>query len=234
MEIPSLPNFKAPPRWGIFRELTGLLELPKNVFGWGKPLVDGKSNPILLVPGYKAGNFSMEVIKKFLIHNNFNAIHWSEDYNNGHVEVMLEKLKSDILLYQDKFHSKIHLVGWSLGGYLSREAARELPDSVQSVITLATPIHGGPKYTIAAKEYIKNGFDIDQIEATVTERNLNPIPVPITSIYTKNDSIIDWKSSIDPHLSEEDHFEVSTTHLGVIWSPDVFHIVSNRLKKNLI
>jgi len=233
MESLSSQNYTAPPRWGIFRELTGLLELPKNLLGWGEPLIDGKNQPVLLVPGYRAGNVSMEIIKKFLKHNKFNAISWSQDYNNGHVEVMLEKLKEDVIHYQKKYNSKIHLVGWSLGGYLSREAARDLPDFVQSITTLATPIHGGPKYTIAANENVQNGFDIDHIESVVTERNLRPIPVPITAIYTKNDSIIDWRTCIDPHITDEDHFLVSTTHLGVIWSPEVFQIIVKRLEENL-
>lgn len=49
----------------------------------------------------------------------------------------------------------ITLVGWSLGGYLAREVARDLPDIVERVITLGSPVVGGPKYTATGKLFAR-------------------------------------------------------------------------------
>ena len=53
------------------------------------------------------------------------------------------------------------LIGWSLGGVVAREVARELPDLVEEVITLGTPVLGGPKYTAAAAFFRRRGMDTD-------------------------------------------------------------------------
>jgi pimeloyl-ACP methyl ester carboxylesterase len=81
----------------------------------------------------------------------------------------------------------VRLIGWSLGGYLAREVAREHPHAVQQVITLGSPVIGGPKYTAVAGAYRRRGVDLDAIEAEVAVRNELPLDTPITAIYSQSD-----------------------------------------------
>jgi hypothetical protein len=46
-----------------------------------------------------------------------------------------------------------------------RGAARERPAEVARVITLGSPVIGGPKYTAVADVYRRQGYDLDAIEA---------------------------------------------------------------------
>ena len=55
-------------------------------------------------------------------------------------------------------------VGWSLGGYLAREAARDRPEWFRKVITLGSPVVGGPKFTAAAAWYRERGFDVEKTD----------------------------------------------------------------------
>lgn len=55
----------------------------------------------------------------------------------------------------------ISLIGWSLGGVLAREVARDLPELVDRVITMGTLVSGGPKYTAAAPVLLRRGQDLD-------------------------------------------------------------------------
>jgi hypothetical protein len=71
--------------------------------------------------------------------------------------------------------------------------------------------------------------DVDAIEATIAARESNPIRVPVTSIYSKNDGIVGWQASIDRHSPQVDNIEVCTTHLGMGISPDVFKILAQKL-----
>ena len=44
----------------------------------------------------------------------------------------------------------VALVGWSLGGVVAREVARQVPEHVSRVITYGSPVVGGPAHTVAA------------------------------------------------------------------------------------
>jgi len=69
----------------------------------------------------------------------------------------------------------IALIGWSLGGYLARKAARDLPHIVDRVITFGSPVVGGPKCTAAARLFRRYGMDLDWIEAEIAKRERVPI-----------------------------------------------------------
>ncbi len=120
----------------------------------------------------------------------------------------------------------VSLIGWSLGGYLAREVARDLPGIVVRVITLASPIVGGPKYTSAARFFRRRGMDLDWIETKVAARESRPIRQPITAIYSKSDGIVNWPAAIDRHSDNVRHIEIDAAHLGMGFNPTVWrHVV---------
>jgi len=123
----------------------------------------------------------------------------------------------------------VGLIGWSLGGVLAREAARERPAAARLVITLGSPVVGGPKYTAVAGFYRRQGIDLDAIEAQVEARNQQPLATPVTAIYSKSDAVVAWRACIDRHTPRVDHVEVEATHLGLGFSPHVFEIIAERL-----
>jgi pimeloyl-ACP methyl ester carboxylesterase len=96
----------------------------------------------------------------------------------------------------------VRLIGWSLGGYLAREAARDCPDLVHQVITLRSPVVGGPKYTLVAEAYRRRGIDLDEVEAQVEARNSVPLRTPVVAIYSRNDAVVEWEACIDRHCAE--------------------------------
>jgi len=125
---------------------------------------------------------------------------------------------------------KVAIIGWSFGGYLARELARERPDLVRLVITLGTPIVGGPKYTVVAESYRQRGIDIEAIAAEVERRNrIADLDVPIVAIYSRNDSVVAWQACIDRQSPNIEHVEVKSTHLGFGFSADVYKIIAQRL-----
>jgi pimeloyl-ACP methyl ester carboxylesterase len=70
----------------------------------------------------------------------------------------------------------VTLIGWSLGGVIVREVARDHPDLVRELITLGTPVLGGPKYTrVGALFGKRESIDLDRLEQEIHERNLRPI-----------------------------------------------------------
>lgn len=124
----------------------------------------------------------------------------------------------------------VTLVGWSLGGYLSREVARDLPNVVEKVITLGSPTIGGPKYTAAAAFFRKRGMDLDWIEREISKRETQPIRQPVTAIYSKSDAIVSWQAAIDHYSPNVDHIEVDVAHLGMGFNPKIWSLVMQSLE----
>jgi pimeloyl-ACP methyl ester carboxylesterase len=124
----------------------------------------------------------------------------------------------------------IRLIGWSFGGYLSRETARERPELVDRVITLGAPVVGGPSYTASAPMCVRRGYDLDEIATTVTEREADPIQVPVFAIYSRSDGMVAWRACFDRFDNPRvEHHEVRSSHLGMVKSPPVFRLVADLL-----
>jgi pimeloyl-ACP methyl ester carboxylesterase len=124
---------------------------------------------------------------------------------------------------------KVHLIGWSFGGYLARELARERADLIGHVVTLGTPVIGGPKYTVFAKRFQNRGIDLEAMAAAIELRNKTSMCTPVIAIYSRRDGIVAWRACIDSNGTNVEHIEVRTTHFGFGFSPDVYKIIAQRL-----
>ncbi|MBK8284403.1 MAG: alpha/beta fold hydrolase [Ahniella sp.] len=123
------------------------------------------------------------------------------------------------------------LIGWSLGGVVAREVARELPRQIAQVITLGTPVQGGPKYTAAASVFRKRGMDLDWIERGIELRAATPIEVPITSVVSRSDAIVAAGAAMDRSSPRVRHVLVDAPHLSLCWRPEVWRIVLDALEQ---
>ncbi len=228
MIIPSPPPL-SPAR--LLRELAGLraaggllLRAPSLA-----RLPRGNGAPVTVLPGYGAGDASTLPLRSFLTLLGYRVRGWALGRNRGNVGALIPRVTELVAARACEEGQPVRLVGWSLGGYLAREAARERPADVVSVVTLGSPVVGGPKYTAAAEAYRQRGYDLDAIEATVAARERIPIAVPITAIYTRRDGVVAWQACIDRTSPQVEHVEVRSTHLGLGVDPEVFRIVALHL-----
>ena len=65
--------------------------------------------------------------------------------NRGDVPALIPQVVARTEALFERQGEPISLVGWSLGGVLAREVARERPETVRGVVTLGSPVIGGPK-----------------------------------------------------------------------------------------
>jgi hypothetical protein len=73
---------------------------------------------------------------------------------------------------------------------LARELSRDQPERVAQVITLGTPVVGGPSYTRVAFAY--DPAEQARIGGAIRQRNRIPIRVPMTAVYSRRDGIVAW------------------------------------------
>jgi hypothetical protein len=219
---------QAPPPRGWLREAAAITE-PARLL-WHLPGLRrqprGAGDPVLLLPGFRSGPAVMEPLRRYLRWLGHDAHGWGLGINGGDVEALVPRVVTEVAATADRSGRPVGLVGWSLGGVIAREVARERPDVVARVVTYGTPVVGGPKYTIAASAYPRS--EVERIAAAVEEANRRPITVPVTAIWTRRDGVVSWRACIDTSPQVR-NVEVDSTHLGLGVDPDVWTVVAQSL-----
>jgi hypothetical protein len=219
---------------GVIREARSIIELPRLLLRFPALARQPRGNrePVLILPPHGTGDTSTIILKGYLRLLGYRARGWGLGRNRGRVAELLPRVLKRLASFSRRSEQKVSLIGWSFGGYLAREVARERPDLVRQVITLGTPVVGGPKYTILAKIYRKRGMDIEAIAAEVEWRNREALlETPVTAIYSRGDAVVAWQACIDRETPNVEHVEVKTTHLGFGFSPDVYKIIAQSLAR---
>jgi pimeloyl-ACP methyl ester carboxylesterase len=128
--------------------------------------------------------------------------------------------------------TQVVVLGWSLGGYIAREVARDLPQNVSQVITFGTPTLGGPKYTASAKSFIEQGIDINWIEREILKRDKMKINQPITLIYGRYDGVVHKSACLDAINPKVSTHRIETGHMGMGFHYPMWQIVLEALAQD--
>jgi len=207
---------------------------------------------VILVPGFGTDDRYLSPLRYYLRRRGFDAEGWGlgknmagvdldhsledlspswefaprEEYRGeASVPYLCDRLVDRVCQRYAETGLPVALVGWSLGGYVAREAARDLPEFVERVVTMGSPTIGGPKYTAAAPFFRQRGMDLDWIEQEIARREARPITQPITAIYSRNDAIVSWRAAIDHHSRNVRHVEVDAAHMGMGFKPEIWRQV---------
>jgi PGAP1-like protein len=187
----------------------------------------GHGAPVVLTPGLGASDVSLLPLRRFLRDKGYHA----RSAGLGRITANVPELGAQLLartmdVYRQTGH-KVTLVGWSMGGILSREVARERPDLVERVITFGTPVTGGPAHTALGRGF--TAADRALIDERIQQRDRVEIRVPVTAIWSRRDGVVSPAACIDHRSPLVEHVEVSSTHLGMGIDPDVWRTIVDRL-----
>jgi pimeloyl-ACP methyl ester carboxylesterase len=216
---------------GLLREARGILEFPRLLFRAIELVLQPRGNgePVLVLPGYGAGDASTAFLKTYLRLLGYRVSGWHLGRNSGNVPDLMPRVMKRLLSMHRRARERVRIIGWSLGGFIAREAARERPDLVHQIITLGTPVVGGPKYTVVAHILRRRGIDLDAMEAEIASRNAILLQTRVTALYSRTDAVVAWQACIDNGGANVEHVEVDTTHFGFGFSPQVYKIIAQRL-----
>lgn len=222
-------NFPPPPPSALLNEALTPLQIPFLLAQTPNLALAprGRGERVLVWPGFGAGNASTTTLRAYLRYLGYRVEGWSQGTNSGDVLGLLDLLKEDLERRRDL--EPVTLVGWSLGGYLAREVARDCPNRVQQVVTLGSPVVGGPKYTAVAGAFERFGTSVDEIERLVDARYDVPLKTPVTAIYSRSDGVVSWQACIDERSPNVEHVEVRASHVGLGFSPQVYRIIAGKL-----
>ena len=158
-----------------------------------------------MLPGMGAGDTSTVAIRSTLASQGYRVHKWKLGQNLPTPQLQ-RALRSRFFDVAERYDEPIALVGWSLGGLYSHRLAEFAPQHVRSVITLGSPLNDGSR--------------------------LPSLPVPTTSIYSRNDRVVSWsRSLVDDRKPRHENIEVRSTHLTLGIDPAVMLVISDRLRR---
>lgn len=187
-------------------------------------LPNGRGRPVLVVPAFLTSDSFTGRLREFLMLCGLRSFGWGLGINWGPTPRLLEGLDRRLGNIR-RDHGTVALVGVSLGGLLARNLAYERPDDIRHVATVASPfrlptaINLAPLVRLCARHYSP---------AVQPARLREPLPVPATAIYTRDDGIVAWDSCFDAH-SADLCIELSGAHLTLCSNPETMRVLVRRL-----
>jgi len=215
------------------RELSALLGDP--VYrGRGVPRGDGR--PVLLVPGFLAGDWTVRLLHGWLSRIGYRAYLSGIVLNIQHSERMLARLRRRAGAIQKETGERVSLVGHSRGGLLAKVYAQRKPDGVEQVIALGSPLADWTDLAAITHHAVGVVRTVNQL---AYGRRMNPEgrftydlrltpTVPTTSIYTKADDVVNFRSCLRPDIPA---IQVWGSHNGLVVNPEVFRLVGRLLAR---
>ena len=228
---------------GLLQEFRALGEFARfagRAWTWPFASRAQKPKPILLVPGFMAGDATLYPFADWLRSRGhrvfFSGILANADCPRRAID-RLTRILNDLY---ERSGEKLVVVGHSLGGIYARELARRLPECVEQVILLGSPLkephrNANPYVKMLAlltqRMHHKAGEECPADPASVCGvHSFEPPPgIPETIIYSKSDGVVDWTSCVEkgPDVIA---FEVESTHCGLPYNLDALEIVRSRIE----
>lgn len=195
----------------------------------------GDGHPVMVLPGLSTSDASTLPMRGYLQNLGYKMSGWNQSYNFGMRAGVLERAKQHVMEECEAYGEKVSLIGWSLGGIMAREIAKDLPDHVRGVITMGSPFAGTRSSTNAYRVYEITSER--SVHTDMEEYDLpSAPPMPTTSIFSRTDGIVSWRSSVQEPCKNNpntENVEVLASHLGLPLSPLVWWAVADRLAQPL-
>jgi pimeloyl-ACP methyl ester carboxylesterase len=225
-------RLRPPSLFLMLAEARGLFELNSSLAF--APLLlrapKGDGHPVLTLPGFLASDLSMAPMRRYLKALGYDAHDWNMGRNLGGVASKRAALSDLVKRIYETTGRKVSLVGWSLGGIYARDLALRCPEMVRSVITLGSPFANDIRATNATRLYeVLSGEEVDDIPE-IRRAIAGDLPVPTTSIYSRTDGIVNWRTSVLRPSATAENIEVHfASHIGLGVNPAALWAVADRL-----
>jgi pimeloyl-ACP methyl ester carboxylesterase len=209
----------------------------------GDGVTPGDGAPVLLVPGFLAGDLSLAVMAQWLARIGYRPCRAGIRANVDCTSRALERLEGQLERFADRHARQVMIVGQSRGGSLARILAVRRPDLVAGIVCLGSPVldplavHPIVRAHVEAVALLGSlgirgvfshacRFGVCCRQARVDASAVWPEDLGFTSVYSRSDGIVDWRSCLDPHAR---HVEVRSSHCGMSVNPAVYEVVAEAL-----
>ena len=203
---------------------------------WLRQASAGDGHPVLLLPGFGAGDRSLESLRLFLAGRGYAVETWGLGTNRGFSRRYSALIEQKVRFLQHRHGRRVSLVGWSLGGVFAFYAAHAAPECVRSVIALGSPLrfdpdHPPPPGVRAMYRALATPFSPETHAARARSREMRaPPPAPSTCLYSAGDGLVAPEQATLPgDPATHENVRIPGSHLGLPLNPVAMWVVADRL-----
>jgi pimeloyl-ACP methyl ester carboxylesterase len=233
-----------PPLWRESRVAFEAAQLLRSPVWRGEGVERGYGRPVLLVPGFMAGDGTLATMATWLRANGYWTRRAGIRSNIGCSERACELLEQRLEALADRTGRRVSIIGQSRGGVLARAVAVRRPDLVSGIVTLGAPtvsmlrVHPLVLLQVGlvgalGTSRIPGLFSVSCLRGSCCAPFRThlaaafPDDVRYVCLYSRSDGIVDWHACLDP--AAEELVEVRASHCGMALSRAVYEHVARAL-----
>ncbi|MEX2246069.1 MAG: alpha/beta hydrolase [Dehalococcoidia bacterium] len=214
-------------------------------YGFGVPR--GRGDPVVLVPGFLGSDRYMTEMHLWLRRIGYRPYFSGIGRNVDCPELLTQRLILTIEQAHKETGRPVTVIGHSLGGMLARSAGHRQPRLVKQVITMGSPFREVRAHplVLSAANFVRSNILRERnprrevtascftpqctcsFVSSLKQNQTTKDDFLSHAIYSKVDGVVDWRSCIEEE--ESLNREVTATHIGMAFNPDVYRTVANLL-----
>jgi triacylglycerol lipase len=203
----------------------------------------GDGSPVLLIPGFLAGDQSLSLMGRWLRRIGYLPRRAGIYFNVRCSDVAVDRLEHTLHHVHMRTGQKVAIVGHSRGGHFAKALASRCPDQISQVISMGSGLDDPfdiSETTLRAVTRVRDNIHRRDPERAAkgcfttsctcrfTSDFRAPFPeqVPLTSIYTKGDGVVRWQACVVPYAR---CVEVRGSHIGLAFNRHAYRVIGQTL-----
>lgn len=237
---------RLPWRGAHVRELRWQLELARLLAdpvwrGVGVPRGDG--GPVLLIPGFLAGDQSLSFMAAWLRRIGHRPRRAGIAFNVRCADIAVDRLERTLHHLFLSSGRPVAIVGHSRGGHFAKALASRCPDQVSRVVSLGSGLDDPFDISETTRRAVASvrqalhrqdparaalGCFTPSCSCRYAADFARPFPaqVPLTSVYSKGDGVVRWQACVVPYAR---CVEVRGSHVGLAFNRHAYREIARAL-----
>jgi len=201
------------------------------------------AQPVLLIPGFMAGDSSLLVLREWLRKRGHRVAMSGMRANVDCAERAVSRLQDALRALADDEGRPVAVIGQSRGGALARALAVRESERVTALVMLGSPtldpLAVAPQVLRTVRWMARLGdlrvpglFSTRCAEGACCSDFRTDMSAPLdagirtVAVHSRSDGIVDWRACLDEHC---EHVEVESSHCGMSVHPAVYRTIDEVL-----
>jgi pimeloyl-ACP methyl ester carboxylesterase len=212
----------------------------------GLGLPPGERRPVLLIPGFMAGDASLGTMAQWLRRAGYCTHRTGIRANLDCSEEACRRLEARLEHMAERHGERVVVIGQSRGGVFARALAARRPELVAGIVTLGSPTQSqlAVHPLVLAQVGLVSALGTAHVprmfrwsclrgECCAEFRGALSAPIPddvgYVAIYSRSDGIVQWRSCLDPEADAL--VEVNASHCGMGVNAQAFLAVADAMAR---